>query len=354
MRGKRTAAISVTCGLALFVAACGEAPQEDATEEKDFKGCMVTDMGGLDDRSFNTSAWAGMQNAEKKDPSIQIVPKESKAQSDYETNLQDLIAQDCDLILAVGGLMTDALAVVAEENPDQQFAIVDSSLVMDNVYAMEFNTAQSSFLAGYVAAGVSKTGKVATFGGLNIPSVTIFMDGYYEGVQYYNEENDTNVEVLGWDPNKGKEGEGVFAESFDDTGIGTEISRTFIDQGADVVFPVAGKTGVGAPTVTAEDPDLHSIWVDTDGRDSVPEYADEFLTTSVKNITGAVEDLLIAAASGKPLTGRSVGTLENEGVSVAEFNDAVNEELTEKVNAVKQKIIDGEIVIESKKQPTAE
>ena len=125
---------------------------------------------------------------------------------------------------------------------------------------------------------MSKTGKVATYGGLNIPPVTIYMDGFWEGVQYYNKQNNKNVQVLGWDE-KNQKG-GTFANSFTDANKGKQITQQFQQQGADIVFPVAGGTGLGsAAAAAASGGQLSVIWVDTDGCVSVPQYCKYFLTS---------------------------------------------------------------------------
>ena len=115
---------------------------------------------------------------------------------------------------------------------------------------MQFDTAQAAFLAGYLAAGYSKSGKVATYGGLKIPPVTIFMDGFADGVAYYNQQKSKNVQVLGWD--KATQN-GTFAESFTDQDKGKALSDTFVAQGADVIMPVAGGTGLGTAAAAAGD-----------------------------------------------------------------------------------------------------
>src|SRR4029079_3716931 len=131
---------------------------------------------------------------------------------------------------------TDAVTKIAKKNPDQQYAQIDSSSSGANVYGLQYNTAQGAFLGGYLAAATSKSGKVATYGGLNIPPVTIYMDGFWEGVQYYNKQKSKSVQVLGWDENKQKAG--TFANSFTDQNKGKQISQAFIQQGADIIFPV--------------------------------------------------------------------------------------------------------------------
>ena len=353
VRGKRMAAIGVTCGLALFVTACGEAPDSDSGNESvatDFKACMVTDTGGVEDRSFNASAWQGMTAAAEQQPAIEVDVKESSSEADYETNLVGFINEGCNLIVAVGGLMSEALTTVAADYPDQRFAIVDAYLPdSPNVYSMEFNAAQSSFLAGYLAAGTTETDKVATYGGLNIPPVTIFMDGFAEGVEYYNEVNDADVAVLGWNH---ETQDGSFADNFEDTAKGKSLTENFVSQGADVIFPVAGKTGMGTPAVTQTEEGLSTIWVDLDGCESAPEYCEEFLTTSEKNIPDAVSSAIIAARDGGPMDGHSVGTLDNGGVSLSPLRDDIDDELAAEIEEVKAGIVSGEITIESTVQPT--
>lgn len=347
------AAIGVTCGLALFVTACGEAPDSESDNEAvatDFKGCMVTDTGGVEDRSFNASAWQGMNAAAEAEPAVEVDVKESASEADYETNLVGFINEGCDIIVAVGGLMSEALSVVAADYPDQRFAIVDAYLPdSPNVFSMEFNTAQSSFLAGYLAAGTSQTGKVATYGGLNIPPVTIFMDGFAEGVEYYNEANDADVEVLGWNH---ETQDGSFTDSFEDTAAGKSLTENFVSQGADVIFPVAGKSGLGTPTVTQTDDALSTIWVDLDGCESAAEFCEEFLTTSEKNIPDAVSTAILEARDGGPMDGHTIGTLENGGVSLSPLRDDVDAELAGEIEEVKAAIISGEISIASEVQPT--
>jgi basic membrane protein A len=235
------------------------------------KACMVLDVGGVDDHSFNQSSWAGMQAANKDNPNIKISYVPSSSQNDYVPNLTAETNKGCDTVIAVGGLMFDAVTKIAKKNPDQQYAEVDAASNAPNFYGMQYNTAQGAFLGGYLAAGMSKTGKVATYGGLNIPPVTIYMDGFWEGVQYYNKQKGKNVQVLGWDE-KNQKG-GTFANSFTDANKGKQITSQFQQQGADIVFPVAGGTGVGsAAAAAASGGQLSVIWVDTDGCESVAQY----------------------------------------------------------------------------------
>ena len=205
--------------------------------------CMVLDTGGVDDRSFNQSSWAGLQAANKVNSNIAISYVPSNSQNDYAPNLAAEQSKGCGTIIAVGGLMGDAVTAAAKKNPDQTYAEIDYPSTAPNVYGLQYNTAQGAFLAGYLAAGMTKTGKVATFGGLPIPPVTIYMDGFWEGVQYYNQQNKKSVQVLGWDEAKQKAG--TFSNSFTDLNKGKQISQAFIGQGADIIFPVAGGAGLG-------------------------------------------------------------------------------------------------------------
>ena len=256
-------------------------------------------------------------------------------------------------MIAVGGLMGTAVAKIAKANPDQQYAEIDAPSSGDNVYGLQYNTAQGGFLGGYLAAAMSKTGKVATYGGLNIPPVTIYMDGFWEGVQYYNQQKGKNVQVLGWDE-KNQKG-GTFANSFTDSNKGKQITQQFQQQGADIVFPVAGGTGVGSAAAAASSGgQLSVMWVDTDGCESVAQYCKYFLTSVTKNLSGSVQEYLSASASGKFPKGNYVGTLENDGTGLAPFHDfdsKVPSDLKTQLDQVKADIISGKIKITSPSQP---
>ena len=361
VRGKRIFAALAAGGLTLAAAACGEAPAENtgsnggASAAPTYSACMVTDVGGIDDRSFNASAWAGLQAAKAAAPNIDAKNTSSTAEADYEPNLRAYVTQKCNFILAVGGLMATATGKIAKESPDQQFALVDAAVPdASNVYPMQFATEQAAFLAGYLAAGYSKTGKVGTFGGLKIPPVTVFMDGFADGVAHYNQVKNKNVQVIGW--NKQAQN-GTFAESFTAQDKGKSITDTLVAQGADVIMPVAGGTGLGAADVAKGSAGKVSvIWVDTDGCKSAEQYCDTFLTTVVKNITGAVEEAATKGAKGEPLAAAPgyMGTLENEGVSLAPYNQfesKIDAGLKAEVDKLKADIIAGTVTVTSANSP---
>src|SRR5215510_5559123 len=191
--------------LTLAVAACGSKPSTDTNAggnnaNKDFKACMVSDSGGFDDKSFNQTSYKGLQDAVK-ERGLTEVKAESKSDNDYTTNMTAMVNAKCNVIVAVGFKLEDATEAAAKANPNIKFAIVDSApkAPIANLKPLLFNTAQSSFQAGYLAAAMTQSGKVGTFGGLQIPTVTIFMDGFAQGVRYYNQQKGKNVTVLGWD-----------------------------------------------------------------------------------------------------------------------------------------------------------
>jgi basic membrane protein A len=354
----RIVSVFAVGGLALSAAACGEAPKEKSgggTAAAKYTACMVTDTGGIDDKSFNAGAWAGLQAAKQAQSNVDPQYVASSAEADYEPNLKQFVDKNCNFILAVGGLMGDATKKVAAANTGKEFGIVDSKLAdLTNVYPMQFNTAEAAFLAGYLAAGYSKTGVVATYGGMKIPPVTIFMDGFVDGVAHYNKTKNKTVKVLGWD--KATQN-GTFAEVFTDQAKGKSISDTFVGQKADVILPVAGGTGLGTAAAAQQSGGKYSvIWVDSDGCKSAAQYCSVFLSTVEKGISGAVEQAVVAGAKGEKLDNAKgyVGTLANNGVSLApyhEFDSKVPAELKTEIDKLKADIIAGTIKVESPSSP---
>lgn len=356
----RAAALAGVVALAL--AACGEAPEEEepgdtaTTEESetvDFTGCMVTDAGGVDDRSFNAAAYAGLTTVEE-EQGIEVQLVESTSDADYAPNIQQLIQEECGLIVTVGFLLGPATAEAAAANPEEKFALIDSTLEepLDNVKPLLFNTAEAAYLAGYVAAGMTTTGTVATFGGIPIPSVTIFMDGFSDGIDAFNEARGTDVQLLGWD----KEAQdGSFVGNFDDQAAGQQLTQNFIQQGADIILPVAGPVGLGAAAAAQETGgEVNLIWVDSDGYESAEQFQSLFITSVLKQIDVAVADATTAAIDDEFTSDPYVGTLENEGVGIApyhDFEDAVPDDLKAEVDALREGIIAGDIVVESAATP---
>ncbi len=288
---------------------------EEEAEMEPANVCQVTDAGGIDDRSFNAKAWEGAQaGAEITGGEAQFL--ESQQQTDYERNINAFLEEDCDLIVTVGFLLGDATGLAADSNPDQKFAIVDFAYdpAKDNVLGLLFSTDQAAFVAGYAAASQTQTGVVGTFGGLQIPPVTVFMDGFALGVQHYNEENGTDVAVIGWDP---AEQTGLFAGNFESTDDGRSLGESLMDEGADIIMPVAGPVGLGTAAAAQERGDVWIVGVDTDWTITSSEYADIILTSVLKNMDVSVRDAAIAVSDGSYSGGATFGTLENGGVGIA-------------------------------------
>lgn len=385
----------------LVLAACGEAPSDnedtateagadagaddgaeetaggdDGAEETeasgdagDFQACMVSDAGGFDDQSFNQSGKEGMDAAEEA-LGIQTTEVESQADTDYATNVGNLVSQGCSITIGVGFLLQEAIQNAATENPDTNFALIDSAfndadfnpIELDNAKPILFNTAEASFLAGYVAAGMTESGTVATFGGIQIPSVSIFMDGFADGVDRFNEDNGGDVQLLGWD----KEAQnGTFSGDFDNQAQGQTLTEQFISQGADIIMPVAGPVGLGAAAAASESEGVNIIWVDSDGYLTASEYADLMLTSVIKQIGPAVETTINETVEGGFSNEPYVGTLENEGVGLAPFHDFEGDvtgtmvtgpdgeemSLDAAVAMLQEQIISGELAIESENTP---
>jgi basic membrane protein A and related proteins len=328
-----------------------EASAEGDTAAAMIKACEVTDVGGVDDKGFNQKAYKGVQDAVAAGL-VEGAVLESQAETDYATNIQSFIDQGCGVIITVGFLLGDATKEAANANPDTPFTIVDyayadGDITNNNVLGQVFNTDEAAFLAGYLAAGTTKTGKVGTFGGINIPPVTIFMDGFYYGVQKYNADNGTNVEVLGWDPKKQK---GLFTENFESLDDGRTFAQNLVDEGADIVMPVAGPVGLGSAALASElgTDKLMIIGVDSDQFLSDTANAGVYLTSVLKNMDVTTFNAIQSVVDGTFEGGVTVGTLENGGVGLAPFHDmesAVPAELAAQLETIKAGIIDGSVSV---------
>jgi basic membrane protein A and related proteins len=316
-----------------------------------FLGCMVTDTGGLDDRSFNASSWQGMQEAAAADPSITVHNLQSQSSSDYTPNINQFVAKKCGIIVTVGFLMGDNTQTAAKANPAQKLAIVDYNYtpVVKNIDSLVYNTVQDGFLGGYLAAGMSKTGAVATFGGQKLPTVTIYMDGFWDGVQYYNSQNHKHVKVLGWNEQTQN---GSFTGNFTNQTSGQTLTQTFISDGADVIFPVAGNVGLGAAKAVqnadaqAGSQKVNMLWVDTDGCVKAAQYCKYFISSVTKGIQASVKAAVLSAANGTFKGGNYVGDLSNGGVALSPFHDFASKvpaALQSQLATIKAGIISGAI-----------
>jgi len=340
---------------AITISGCAQAPSPGPSESADAAECarMVTDQGGLQDRSFNQASWDGMEAAAD-EYGIEVQALVSTAETDLAPNVEQATDSGCGFVLTVGWSLSPATAAAAEANPEVHYAIVDdASIELPNVKPIVYDTAQASYLAGYLAAGVSKTGTVATFGGGNEPAVALFMDGFADGIAKYNEAHGTSVALLGWD--KAAQ-DGAFTGDYEDINKGKVLAEGFIAQGADVIMPVAGQVGEGALAAAAESPGTLVVWVDTDGYDvpGLEQYRPLLLTSVLKRTQQAVVDIVGEHLDGAFSSEPYVGTLENGGVGIAPFHDlesAVDSELSAELDALREQIVAGTIVVESVNAP---
>ncbi|MBI1351108.1 MAG: BMP family ABC transporter substrate-binding protein [Actinomycetales bacterium] len=317
------------------------------------KACEVTDVGGVDDKGFNQKAYKGVQDAAAQ-LGVEAAVLESQAETDYATNIQSFIDQGCSIIITVGFLLGDATKEAANANPDVPFSIVDyayadGDITNNNVLGQVFNTDEAAYLAGYLAAGMTQTGKVGTFGGVNIPPVTIFMDGFYNGVQKYNADNGTKVKVLGWDPKTQK---GLFTENFESLDDGRTFAQNLVDEGADIVMPVAGPVGLGSAALANElgTDTLKIIGVDSDQYDSDTANQSVYLTSVLKNMDVTTFNAIQSVVDGTFQGGVTVGTLDNGGVGLAPYHDfdsAVPQALKDQIETIQAGIIDGSIDVKA-------
>lgn len=304
---------------------------------------LVTDTAGIEDAAYNEAVWQGIQDA-KTHLGVTAAYLESASQSDYIPNIHTFIDQGYDLIITVGYTMIDATLTSAKAHPWQKFSIVDATYdpIQANILSQTYAAEQSAFLCGYLAAGMTATGKVATYGGMNIPPVLQFMNGYYQGVMYYNDQKGASVQVLGWDPNTSS---GEFTNDFGNIPAGKTMGEKLYGWGADIILPVAGPTGQGTAQAAQEQDGRWVIGVDSDWKIMYPTYSDVTLATAVKDARATTYAVIDLVYKGTFAGGNYVGKLSNQGVSLGTIDSAVPQALLDEIEQVKQKIIDGTIVV---------
>ena len=330
-----------------------EAMEETTTtgEEMTFtpvKACFVTDDAGVDDRSFNASGWQGVQDAVasgavEPDPIL----LESTSEADYQPHVETCLDQGAEHIVGSGFKLGPTVETFAAANPEVQWTLIDAASNGPNVAGTEFQTDEAAFAAGYLAAGMTQTGVVATYGGANIPTVSIFLDGFARGVAHHNEIKGTDVQVLGWDV---EAQDGTFTGVFDPADpIVRATCESQLDENADIILPVGG--AINLPCGTAiQDRGIDGalIGVDADAFEAMPgEFQDLWMVTILKGLASGVTTSIEAHASGAPLGGSSyVGNLENDGVGLSDYHswaDRVPEELDAEVQQVLADIESGTI-----------
>ena len=355
-------------GSAILLAGCGAAPEENgggsAAPEPadDFLPCLISDEGGWNDRSFNQSAKEGMDRVSD-ELGVEAIEMESTTANDYAPNLETLVSEGCTFIVSVGFNLAAATVESANANPDIDYAIIDDYADTDfdgttdapNIKPLVFNTAEAAYLGGYAAAAWSAdsgVNKVGTFGGGEIPSVKVFMDGFQLGVEKYNEDKGASVGVVGWDTEAQK---GSFTGGFEANDVARQTAQGILDQGVDVILPVGGPIYTSAAAAIRDGgEDVLLIGVDSDLAVKDPELADITFVSILKAIDQAVYDATLSAASGEFDVTPYVGTLENEGVALSSFHDfesQLPEGTLDEIAALQDGIVAGDITVESPNSP---
>lgn len=317
-------ALSVGCG-----GPKGEAGTTPPAEGKALKVGIVFDSGGRGDKSFNDSAWAGVERA-KTDFGIIESSVESKSEKDYEPNLEALAEQGCDLIVGVGINMKTAMEAIAPKYKDIKFAIVDAPVAGDNVRSLLFKEEEGSFLAGYLAGLMSKTHKLGFVGGMELPLIKKFQAGYEAGARTANPA----TVVL---PSK-------YTGSWDNVDYAKVAATGLISSGADIVYHAAGRAGLGVISA-AKEKGVYAIGVDSD-QDDIAEGS--VLTSMIKRVDEAVYQTIKDLKEGNFSAGDRMYDLKAGGVGLSEMRftkDKIGAENLAKVKEISDKIVSGEIVV---------
>ena len=346
-RSSAAKALSLAAVSALVLSGCAAAPEASPSVEPgsvDFLACAVSDEGNWNDKSFNEAVYTGLKQAET-ELGISINALESATPEDFEPNLQASVDAGCDLIIGVGFALGDAITKISSENPELNFALVDSASESTNVKPLLFETAEAGFLAGYASADYSTSKTLGTYGGLPFPSVTDFMTGYYYGAMQWGMDNDAEVTVLGWDPANPDGGDfmGGFAPNNPE---GLAIAKTQIQAGADVILPVGGNQFTSVQSAIDElNPDAVMLGVDVDIAAGNPDLANYIFTSIEKRMAVATFDVIKALVDGAAFDATPyVGTLANKGVAIspfASFESKVSSGLATRLAEIEAGIIDG-------------
>ncbi|MCR2785164.1 MULTISPECIES: BMP family ABC transporter substrate-binding protein [unclassified Microbacterium] len=365
---KKVLGVTGAAALLVALAGCGSAPEEDTAGSAapepadDFLPCLISDEGGWNDRSFNQAAKEGMDRA-LEELDIEGIEMESTTPNDYAPNLETLVSEGCTFIVSVGFNLSPATVESALANPEIDYAIIDDWADNDfdgatdapNIKPLVFDTAGAAFLGGYAAAAWSDqsgVNKVGTFGGMQIPSVAVFMDGFQLGVEKFNEDKGAAVEVFGWDS---ASQEGLFTGGFTANDTAKQTAQSVLDQGVDVILPVGGPIYQSAAAAIADSgAEVVMLGVDKDLAVADDTVTDITLVSIMKAIDVAVYEATLEAAAGDFDVAPYVGTLENEGVKLSEFHDfesQLPEGLADELAALQEQIIAGDIVVESPNSP---
>lgn len=326
MRKKVMAAVLT----AAMVASVSAMPQMVAAADDEFKIGLITDVGGVNDGSFNQSAWAGLEKAGE-ELGVEVNYLESATDADYQPNMETFVDEDYDLIISVGYMLADATREAAEANPDTKFAIIDdSSIDLPNVTSLMFKAEQASYLVGYVAGLTTKTNNIGFVVGMTNETMNQFGYGYCAGAI------DANPDITVQQFN---------ANSFADSATGKTMANTAITNGADIVFQAAGATGLGV-IEACQEAGVYAIGVDSDQSSIAPKTV---LTSAMKRVDNAVYDAVQELIDDKLEGGVQTFDLAAGGVDIAPSQDLISDDVIKAVDEVKEKIISGDVVIPDNK-----
>jgi basic membrane protein A len=342
----------VAAGAALAIAS---RPHHAATGP--ITGCEVAPYPPLNDRAFNQAVFDGLTDASTTwGTSVRNKVSQGFDEGLWAKDIDAFVAARCSLIVTVGSSMADVTLVKAEANPTSRFLLTDAvgAAPLRNVASVVFHVEEAAFQAGYLAAGMTKTGKVGTFGGTPIPTVISFMNGFAAGVLHYNQVNGTNVKLLGWDPTQQT---GTFVDmdksnfgAFADVLAARKITADLISQRADIIMPVDGPAGEeGGGQAAKRASGVLLIGVDTDQHFSAPSYANLWLTSVMKIYRKMVFVAMGQIVHGDFKGGIVAGTLANGGVGLAPFydlGDKVTATLQTKLDEIAKGIADGSISVD--------
>jgi basic membrane protein A len=332
-----------------LLAGCSAAPSTSTSATKSkYLPCVVGDTGGFSDHSFNELTLDGVVAAAKEIGSS-YKKVASATSDDLAPGIASLIADKCNIIATPGFDFEKPDTDAAKAHPKTNFILIDDTIKFPNVKNVVFETDEAAFLGGYIAASYSKTGVVATWGGAQYPSVTIYEDGIADGIAYYNSQKGKNVTLLGWDEKTQK---GTFIGDFSNQTLAKTDTQNFLDQKADVIIPVAGSLYQGAAAaIQSSGSDAVLEGVDADIYQTDPTYKSLMLVSILKNLNAPTKAVIVAASKSKTFdNSQYVGDLKNNGVGISSFHDfasKVDPSLAGEVAKIKAGIIAGTIKVDS-------
>lgn len=331
MKLKRIVALSTVLVLGTLNLVGCNSNKRETTEKETFKIGMVSDVGGINDESFNQLAWEGLQKA-KDELGVEVKVIESKQASEYLGNIETLADEGVDLIIGVGNTMANDIKTQAENYPEQSFAIIDETYdeIPSNVTPILFKANEASYLTGLIAGKMTKTNKIGFIGGMENSVISTFEYGYLAGAREANSEVETSSQYAG---------------TFADAAKGKSIANQMYTNGVDIIFSAAGGTGLGV-IESAKEQNKYAIGVDKDQSDLAPKNV---LTSALKKVDVGVYDTVKAFVNGTLTGGKEeVYGLKQDGVGIPESTkNLVPQDIIDYVDTIKEKIINGEIEVPS-------